>query len=278
MNYIVLDLEFNQLKFGEPPEKSNIDFPMEILQFGAVKLDASLAEVSRFDSLVKPSVYKELNQKVRQMTGIREEDLIPADPYTVVIERFKEWIGEENYTLCSWGTSDIHELQRNGSFYGLDIAWVANCLDVSKIFMEQTRAVGFGRLHQAIDYFSIDKTLDFHTALNDAVYTSMILSRLSHVDDYIAPAPTYMSRSRIMRILSQQEQQFISACPVCGKGAQAESAWLQSVRKKRSTRVYHCSGCEKTFRVILYINKTISKVIPDKELERIREQEAAAIK
>lgn len=58
MNYIVLDLEWNQSADGKAYTNSRI--PFEIIQIGAVKLDENFSEISQFDRYIRPAVYTKL--------------------------------------------------------------------------------------------------------------------------------------------------------------------------------------------------------------------------
>lgn len=55
MNYIVLDLEWNQSPIGKKGAVAGI--PFEIIQIGAVKLNERFEEIDSFDAYVKPIVY-----------------------------------------------------------------------------------------------------------------------------------------------------------------------------------------------------------------------------
>ena len=54
MNYIVLDLEWNQSPSGKI--YSNKSLPFEIIEIGAVKLNSCFKEIGRFSELIKPRV------------------------------------------------------------------------------------------------------------------------------------------------------------------------------------------------------------------------------
>lgn len=50
MHYIVFDLEFNQdIPSLREPEPNRTRYPFEIIQIGAVKLDASFQTISTFN-------------------------------------------------------------------------------------------------------------------------------------------------------------------------------------------------------------------------------------
>ena len=65
MNYIVLDLEWNQSPEGR--EQENPQIPFEILQIGAVKLDRDLNVTDQFCERIRPVVYPEIHYKIQEI-------------------------------------------------------------------------------------------------------------------------------------------------------------------------------------------------------------------
>ena len=65
MNYIVLDLEWNQ--GNEEKEKQRKDIPFEIIEIGAIKLDSRMEPAGSFHEMVKPQVYREMHRMTRQL-------------------------------------------------------------------------------------------------------------------------------------------------------------------------------------------------------------------
>ncbi len=63
MNYIVLDLEFNQPYNFKTGKRSPLvaECPFEIIQIGAVKLDENFNITGKFDALIKPRIYKRIH-------------------------------------------------------------------------------------------------------------------------------------------------------------------------------------------------------------------------
>ena len=59
MNYIVLDLEWNQ---GSKNEEPNEELHFEIIEIGAVCLNESGVIVSEFSRLIKPQIYHEMHK------------------------------------------------------------------------------------------------------------------------------------------------------------------------------------------------------------------------
>ena len=65
MNYIVLDLEWNQSYRGK--EYSIEEMPFEIIQIGAVKLDEHKNITGRWERIIRPVEYVKLHGKVSEM-------------------------------------------------------------------------------------------------------------------------------------------------------------------------------------------------------------------
>ena len=58
MNYIVLDLEWNQ---SEEKRKENKLIPFEIIEMGAIKLDDNRNVIGEFSELIKPEIYSDMH-------------------------------------------------------------------------------------------------------------------------------------------------------------------------------------------------------------------------
>ena len=64
MQFIVLDLEWNQALSGKPYKRDDLTLAGEIIQIGAVKLDDSMRVVDSLRIYVAPKYYKKM-QKIR---------------------------------------------------------------------------------------------------------------------------------------------------------------------------------------------------------------------
>jgi inhibitor of KinA sporulation pathway (predicted exonuclease) len=181
MNYIVLDLEWNHPKIDA--KDRNIALPFEIIEIGAAKVDSKTKEVlSTFSELVKPQVYKEMNEIIHEILHIEIGDLEKQDTFDNVIRRFFEWCGED-FIFCTWGNMDLTELQRNMDYYKIKgyIDGPIKYLDIQKLFAIQY--LGYNSalsLETSIEYFNLEKKYEFHRAISDAMYTVEILQRLNN--------------------------------------------------------------------------------------------------
>ena len=128
MNYIVLDLEFNQafpFKSGKKVEP-NPECPFEIIQIGAVKLNERFEQLDSFNCMISPQIYPRLHPFVEKITGIRPKMLTGQPHFPEAYQAFLTFIGKEPAVLCAWGGDDIKSLYRNILYYNLDADAMTN--------------------------------------------------------------------------------------------------------------------------------------------------------
>ena len=128
MNYIVMDLEWNQSAKGK--QFSEDHFPFEIIQIGAAKVNEKLDIVDEWQCTIKPQVYTKLQNTVKKILGITENDLANGTDFVSGVTEFLEWCGED-YTFVTWGSMDITELRRNMKFYDVPENFPKPLLSVS---------------------------------------------------------------------------------------------------------------------------------------------------
>lgn len=179
MNYIVLDLEWNHPKIDA---KDRIqELPFEIIEIGAVKVDADTLEVvSTFSEMIKPQVYLEMNEIIHEILHVEIGDLEKKDTFDNVVKRFFDWCGS-NYVFCTWGNMDLTELQRNMDYFNIKgyIDGPIKYCDVQKIFaLEYLGYKSALSLETVIEYFNLEKKYEFHRAIADAMYTVKILQKI----------------------------------------------------------------------------------------------------
>ncbi len=177
MNYIVLDLEWNQSSRHEETVE-NLNF--EIIEIGAVKLNTDKAMVAEFSRLVKPQVYRELHRITSKLIHIQMQELEQGTPFDEAMKAFLDWCGDD-YIFCTWGPLDLSELQGNMRFYGMEPLsdGPIRFLDVQKLF---SIAFEDGKtrksLEYAVDFLEIEKDIPFHRAFSDAYYAGKVLMKI----------------------------------------------------------------------------------------------------
>lgn len=263
MNYIVLDLEWNQCPYGK--EKENKNIPFEIIEIGAVKLNDRRECIDKFSKLIKPTVYKEIHYYTKNMLSITMKDLKNGVSFTKAMGEFLEWCGDD-YIFCTWGASDLIELQRNMEYYGMSplAEGPIKFYDVQKVYsmlFEEDKTVRRS-LEYAVDRFDILKAAAFHRAKEDATYTARVMQYIRYddmehyysIDTYHRPAnkkkevyalfdnhSKYISREFSSKEEAMADREVISTrCYVCGKNARKKIRWFTG-----NGKLYFCQAyCE----------------------------------
>lgn len=264
MNYIVIDLEWNQpihTNVGNSEsknyEKTRIckDMQFEIIEIGAVKLNENFQEIGRFNRLVKPSLYKKMNPIISEITGIRENEFHKAGKFKTVIRNFLDWCGED-YIICTFGNQDIHELEINMHYHKCEIPWKfpLKYIDIQKIFgIENNEPNEQRSLEMVSIYMGVEQKKVYHRALSDAVYTAEIMKKMNRESfekyqslDYINLPKTKKEEVEInlgnhMECLSRgfdskeevinYKDIYITRCPVCLKKCRKKIRWFADINK-----------------------------------------------
>ena len=181
MNYIVLDMEWNQPWPGSPSAKKVLPVHIrgEIIQIGAVRVTETQEVMDEFQIMIKPKYYRHLNRRVSKLTGIKESRLKEEGvTFAYAMERFRAWCGED-IVFLTWGFDDIGILRENLQLHGLETDWTEKWYNAQMMFNAQTDgSTAQKALKTAMEIFGIEATRPAHDALGDAYHTALICARL----------------------------------------------------------------------------------------------------
>lgn len=257
MQYIVLDIEWNQAWPGSYSAQRMPSLHGEIIQIGAVMLTESLRPGVEYQQLVYPKFFRKLSKRVSTLTGIKDSDLQERGlPFPTVMENFRKWCGNDPVFL-TWGYDDIPMLRENLEAHGLDTGWIDNWYNLQLIFNAQTDgSSGQKALKTAMEYYGINACRPAHDALGDAYHTAVITTRLDlkkgireykkskkKEEESSADIPGCISR-KIHRGYESKEQALAAMadkenfCPICRKRMTA-NRWL-SQTGHRYMAMMHC--------------------------------------
>ena len=181
MDYIVLDMEWNQPWPGSPSSKKVLPVQIrgEIIQIGAVRLTEDSSVEDEFQVMVKPKFYRHLNRRVSKLTGIKETRLREEGiPFPEAVESFRKWCGED-VVFLTWGFDDIGILRENLRLHALEEGWTERWYNAQMIFNAQTDGSNSQKaLKTAMEALGIEATRPAHDALGDAYHTALICARL----------------------------------------------------------------------------------------------------
>lgn len=262
MNYIVFDLEWNQPVDGKKNSERKLLF--EIIEIGAVKLDENKKVIDSFCELVRPQVYREINWHTKKMLHLKKGELKKGDKFKVVMNRFLQWCGTEEYIFCTWGSQDLTELQRNMQYYRMEPLSDKPILfyNVQKLFSIQIGEEDSAKnLEAAVELAGLDKDVAFHRAYGDAFYTAKLFMRMKK--DLLKDHYSYdlyhipHTKKEEIRICNDTENILITRgvaekkeitmsrqmmainCMKCGqKPVRAKVRWFSS-----NNKIFYAAGC-----------------------------------
>ena len=181
MQYIILDMEWNQPWPGSYSAKKALPSPMrgEIVQIGAVRMTQEQQVADEFQILIRPKYFKKMNRKVASLTGIRDSLLREKGvSFPEAAAQFAAWCGEDCVFL-TWGFDDITILRENLAVFGLESGWTARWYNAQLIFNAQTDGSGAQKaLSTAMQMMDIAPTRAAHDALGDAYHTALVCQKL----------------------------------------------------------------------------------------------------
>lgn len=259
MDYIVLDLEWNQCPGGK--DRENKELPFEIVEIGAVRLDDKRCYVDEFHSFVSPRVYRELHRIIKDIIHVSIEELDAGPEFSSAAKKFWEWCGRsEKYIFCTWGSMDLTELQRNCRYFGVECAFPRPLIyyDVQKLYsLCYDDGKSRESLEAAVGEQGMEKDIPFHSAVYDARYTARLMknmdfdrvSRYSSVDTFEIPLSRaeeftidygtyskYVSRGFDDRDSVMRDSNVLSSrCYLCKKPVRKKIRWFSSNQK-----TYYC--------------------------------------
>ena len=165
MDYIVLDMEWNQPWPGSPSSRKVLPVHIrgEIIQIGAVRVTEDQQVCDEFSIMIKPKYYRHLNRRVSKLTGIKESRLkAEGIPFAEAIERFRSWCGED-VVFLTWGFDDITILRENLQLHELSYDWVDRWFNAQMMFNAQTDgSTAQKALKTAMEIFGIEATRPAH--------------------------------------------------------------------------------------------------------------------
>ncbi|MCL2616183.1 MAG: exonuclease domain-containing protein [Defluviitaleaceae bacterium] len=180
MDYIVMDLEFNQPFDFEDGEGAvaEPECPFEIVQVGLVKLCADFVVRDTLELNIRPSIYERIHPFVGKITGLTYDDIhVGTRSFPNNFGDICNFIGSSENIFAVWGGSDIKLLFKNICYHKLPMGGIpTNFIDVQALAsrkLSTTSGTSIG-LKNAVTALEIEQDRPFHNALSDALYTARI--------------------------------------------------------------------------------------------------------
>ena len=269
MHYIIMDLEWNNTY----ARRVN-GFINEVIEIGAVMLDGELDYVDEFSRFVKPSIGKKLRGNVKRLTHISNEDIRGGEPFMTVMEDFRDWIGDEENVVLTWGDGDIRVLIENFRYLeGIrTLPFLTRYMDIQRYFeikneVPKSKQIG---LFDAATLAGVDAEMfAHHRALDDSLITAECMRRVfdgadffDHVvecDDAFYEKLQYKPHAIGNINHPLVDKSLLSfRCERCGSEGELVTDWRYSNQFFRA--VYHCPVCNYNARVAVRFKKYFDRL------------------
>lgn len=287
MQFIVMDLEWNNTY----AKKAN-GYINEIIEIGAVKLDADLEMVDTFSCIIRSQIGKKLRGTVKRLTQLTNADISSGMPFTKAFSVFRKWIGNDDTVIFTWGDGDIRVLLDNFKYLnGIKvIPFLKKYCDLQKTFQKingNTKGQQTGLL-AAAEYLGIDPEMYIHhRALGDSMLTADILKKIYSMgiiesdildcnDDFYSKL---LYKAKIIRNIDNplvDKKRLNHTCESCGTPCIQLTPWKFHCQFFRAN--FYCGECDLTYSVGVRFKKLFDqvefrKIVSVKEPEPKIEQE-----
>ena len=299
MNYIILDLEWNDAYF----KKIN-GFMNEIVEIGAIKLNENFEIVDEFSVIVKSAITKRLSTRFKNLTGMTNEQMQAGELFADALKLYKEWVGEESLTF-TWSDSDLYTLYNNCQYFtdSAQNAAIGKYVDLQKFFQHKLYLSGVEQKNQislsnaaALLEINVDQN-NLHHALDDSLLAAEILKQCydeNLISNFIIDTSDdaffkklvfkpYFIKDINSDLIDKNKISF--ACPAC-KGNTKRVSGFKFVCPWFHTKVY-CSKCNTRYKAAIcfkrhfehtQIKKKIFMSLPKKENTNSANNQKAPVK
>lgn len=193
----------------------------EICQIGAVMIERNqLKVIDRFESLVQPTDWENVEEEALKVNGLTKEQLLEAPETPIVWQNFASWIAQYRIDNKAF----FAPIPAGYNINGFDLKFVNSycmkygpydekykrqalfsdfmrydVMDLMAFFTESNRDIGNMRLTTVLEYMGVPKTElnAAHNAVWDAEQTARILIKLLKLSRYLGGRNSETNKRRL---------------------------------------------------------------------------------
>ena len=210
MKHVVVDLEMNPVDREYKEIRKRLSG--EIIEIGAVRLDENYQQEDKFRCYVLPE-YGAIRKHITELTGITQEMVAGSAHFGEAFQSFVDWIGEGETKIYSWSMSDIRQLRKECrlKLEDFDTNWLdSRWVDLQKAFDDRIGLHNSLALKHALGAMDKDFQGTAHTALDDAINTSAILTLMQDDEEFQRVMKPVMD---VLRPKAELETSIADLCP-----------------------------------------------------------------
>lgn len=163
-HYLVIDFEATCCDRGTVPRRE-----MEIIEFGAVIVDAEFRIVDEFQRFVRPQRHQTLTPFCVALTSIAQSDVDAAPTFPECLAEFAPWLRPyRDVAFCSWGDYDRDQLQQDCEYHRIPNPVSAPHRNVKRLFSERQQLPKKYGLAQAVARVGARFVGTHHRGIDDA--------------------------------------------------------------------------------------------------------------
>lgn len=207
MNFIVLDLEWNQYppSMNCPISPDGVPMRNEIIQIGAAKTDQSLNIIDTLRLNIRLEKGRILSEHVMRLTSLTPNALKDGLPFPAAYEQFQQWT-QDVPCILTWGSDDLRVWSSNLGFYGLETL-PQKWYDAQRIYRYRLNGTVIkSSLSSAMEHFGIVPDRPLHDALNDAYLSAQVCQHL----DVASALPLYDQMPTGPRLMNKLRARSVS--------------------------------------------------------------------
>lgn len=277
MNYIILDLEWNNVYF-----KKESRFLNEIIQIGAVRLDSNCNVVDSFQVMVKSALTHKLSNKVIKLTGITSEEMLSGITLQEAVRKYNEWVPDDSVTI-TWSNSDLFAIVENSRAFNLkETIKISKYLDLQTYIQNELKLLGVQIINQIslinatiLLNIPIDK-YELHTAKDDCVVSSLVLKKLYNHERFIKSIKDTQNGDFYKRLTFKsyylkdiRDKRIDPAylrfhCPACNNLITGKFKWKFFSNWHRAS--LYCDACNTKLKAMISFKQTYDKLIVKKRI------------
>lgn len=153
-------------------EENDRNYGNEIIEIGAVLLDANGKQIDEFDEFVRPFKKPILTKFCKDLTHIQQSDVDGVEYFQVVLQKFNDWLGDRaKYTIfCSWGYYDMNQFKNDCAEWGIDdrtLPWLIRRISIKHQFSKILDRPKCG-MTKALHILNIPHEGTHHRGIDDA--------------------------------------------------------------------------------------------------------------
>ena len=187
---IFLDFEMNPI-----PKKFELERELcrkEIIQVGAVALDADDGVIGEYEQMVKPHYTNAIAPYIFRLTGITSDMIEQGICFEDAIIDLAAWCDKvsdkDDYEIYAWSDNDLIQLQQEMLIkdlcYFFDTLFMNVWTDFQYIFGDLLGISASMSLDKAVQALDMDFTGSQHSALSDAMNTAKIYQMVQNEDEF----------------------------------------------------------------------------------------------